>query len=508
MRFLLISLLVIGPLHGATLKTAAMPAFYFYERNVGQADADVRLIVRGGPVAHIGAGTLHLSSNQYAASAEVRFAAEAWPGVVNRFEGSTANWRRNIPAYRRVQLTGIYPGVDLILSESNRQPRFTYVVRPGADLSVVALHCLPERGRLTEEGDWVIELDFFSSRFKKPRAYQEAAGTTTSIDAFFTVSSPGQARLQAGAYDPSLALYLEVDFQTGLFPRLTPASPVFDASGNLYFTGAVNSDVTCSVNPGSSVNFCPDALVAGMDSQYRPLFFTVLAGTAEDSAWLLAIDREGKLVAGGNTASSDFPITAGAYQPVNAGPIGPRPRTLTANYGDLLIARLNPADGDLLYSTFYGGPKGDSPRKVVAGPQGDVFVLVFAEEGFPTTAGAWFRDTVSFCTNCAFQAVLRFDPQGSRPIFSTLVPGNFADLAVHTDGSAYVAGWTGTRHGRSRHFRGPSSGPEGKLRCLPGPARRRWLAAAFRHVLRKQRPRGDAGRNRVRQWRRLGLWTL
>ena len=76
--------------------------------------------------------------------------------MVNRFEGGAENWRRNIPGHRRVQFTGIFPGVDLIVGESGGQPTFTYVVQPGADLAGVFLDSGRAEGYLDDQGNWQV----------------------------------------------------------------------------------------------------------------------------------------------------------------------------------------------------------------------------------------------------------------------------------------------------------------------------------------------------------------
>jgi uncharacterized protein (TIGR03437 family) len=450
MLFLLIAFLFASTLHSATLETTPMPSFFFYEENAGQASPDVRLLLRGGPHrVYFSAAAIHLFNSQLGAEAAVRFAAdgtgpgieplEAWPGVVNRFEGGAESWRRNIPAHRRVQFTGVYPGIDLVVGESGEQPSFTYIVQPGTDPATVLLDCGQARGSLNEQGDWLVEVSFGGWRFNKPRAYQESEAGKTNVEASYIVLSTSQVRLQAGSFDASQPLMVEVHLASGQPGQLNPNSPVIDSAGNIYFAGSVASSETCSITPGGTINFCPDTFVAGIDSQNRPLFFTVLAGVAEDFARHLAMDGEGNLVIAGSSASSDFPVTGDAFQPVNAGPIGPRPRTLPAYYGDLFFARLD-TQGDLLYSTFYGGPGGEAPTGMAAGPDADIVVLASVENGFPTTAGAWFRDSASFCATCSFAAIVRFDMAGSRPLFSTLVPGSIESIAAHSDASVYAAG--------------------------------------------------------------------
>ena len=73
---LLALLFVTAALRSATLEKISLPSFFFYEENVGQADPDVRLLMRNGPHrAYFTAGSIHLFNASVGAQTEVRFAA-------------------------------------------------------------------------------------------------------------------------------------------------------------------------------------------------------------------------------------------------------------------------------------------------------------------------------------------------------------------------------------------------------------------------------------------------
>ncbi len=450
MRFV-VALLAVISLRAATLETIPLPSFFFYEENVGQADPEVRLLVRNGPHrTYFTAGSIHLFSSQLAMGAAVRFAAvgttpamegiEAWHGTVNRFEGPLQSWRRNIPAHRRVQFRSIFPGVDLIVSESDGQPIFLYSIQPGADPTSVLLDCGSAGAALTGEGDWRISVSLGVWHFRKPHAFQEIGGVTTSVDAAFVANTGSQVRLQTGGYDQTRPLFVKVDLASGQSGQPAPTSAVVDASGNFYFAGSVPSAVTCRVTTGGTLEFCPDAWVAGVGAEGRPAFYTVLAGRAGDGISRLAMDAAGNLVVAGGTSSENFPVTDDALQRTNAGPTGPAPNA-PVFWGDLFVARVSPGTGDLVYSTYLGGPQGEQLRDMAVGTDSSLTLLISASEGFPTTPGAW----LAACESCTEPRVAaRLDSTGSRLLFSTFVPGAPWRLAVHSDGSTYLAGSTAT----------------------------------------------------------------
>src|SRR5438477_9634346 len=105
-----------------------------------------------------------------------------------------------------------------------------------------------------------------------------------------------------------------------------------DAAGNIYVAG--------SFVPASK-NFT-SAFVAKLSADgSKLLYFTALAGSQNDKANALALGSDGSAYVAGNTFSSDFPVTAGAFRSTFSG--GPQG----------FLVKVNPS-GALVYSTFIG----------------------------------------------------------------------------------------------------------------------------------------------------------
>ncbi|MBI1354386.1 MAG: hypothetical protein GC160_08570 [Acidobacteria bacterium] len=457
MRIASLLLLAAGLLPGAVLETLPQPSFFFYEENVGQAsDPEAILLVRGGPPqSYLSARELHLFtpySSRVGSEIRVRFAAaesspemrplETWPGRAHRFVGPEAQWQRNLAAHRRVELAEVYPGVDLILSGQGARIVMTYVVRPGADPGAVLL----ESNLTAQLADGAWRVDGFpflrgSATFATPAGYQGTDDSRVAVDASYEVRGAMQAGLRVGSYDAQQPLYLEIAVDAGGGFALTPSA--VDDAGNVYLTGSAPSAVLCGVTTGGTEEACPDAFVAAYDARGEPLFYTVLAGAAEDAAAFAGLDGAGGLSVAGTTASEDFPVTADAFQPANAGPIGPRPLGVAATFGDLFLARLDAVTGEMLYSTFFGGPGGESSRSIAVA-DGLLTALAHTESAdFPTTPGAWIPTAEPRCDGCGVDALVQFDLRAGRPRFSTFLPpvepGGGA-IAARPDGSVYYAG--------------------------------------------------------------------
>ncbi len=411
---------------------SAADPFFFYAENAGQEAAGVKYRLNGvSQRAYLGVNAIHLRESfgqmalRFAAGAPAVYQSlERWPGIFNRFEGNPQNWRRGIPAHRRVQYTSIAPNVDALFgSSAEGLPTLTFVVRPGGDVNSLFLETDRDRTTLDDvAGTWTIT-GIPQWHVKKPRAWQELRGAAASVDSRFRTTSPVRVAFTIGVFDRSQPLYVEVGFPINSITA-TPIKGFPGAGGNSYAPVGTSSDRVCTVNPAGGQNLCPDAGMSGLRPNGEPIFLTILSGAFDDFSFSpLFRDRDGNVVLLGRTGSADFPVTADAHQLVNAGPIGPFPRLL-ARGGDLFISILNPTTGDLLYSTFLGGPNHEDISQSTTGSDSQVAILIGStgSTGFPVTAGAWRIE--------GQVAVALFDSSLRKLRFATFVPVGFSVHAM------------------------------------------------------------------------------
>src|SRR5262249_28234220 len=121
-----------------------------------------------------------------------------------------------------------------------------------------------------------------------------------------------------------------------------------DADGNAYVTGqAASMDFPTTLGAfqrtrgGAGVS----AFVTKLNSAGTALVYsTYLGGSGPDLGYAIAVDCAGHAYVTGATASSDFPITPGAFQ------------TSKRSVGDnAFVTELNVDGTGLIYSTYLGG---------------------------------------------------------------------------------------------------------------------------------------------------------
>ncbi len=96
----------------------------------------------------------------------------------------------------------------------------------------------------------------------------------------------------------------------------------------------------------------------------------------------IVVDASGNVVIAGSSSSTDYPMTAGAFQPKNASPRGAYPF-------DGVVSMLSSDLGTLLYSTYVGGTGDEMARACFVGQDGTLYVGgVTTSKNFPVK-NAW-----------------------------------------------------------------------------------------------------------------------
>lgn len=217
-----------------------------------------------------------------------------------------------------------------------------------------------------------------------------------------------------------------------------------DAAGNALVTGSTASrdfptsqalqpaigGGTCG--PLASPVPCTDAFVTQLNtSGTAAVYSTYLGGTGGDAANAIALDASGAAYVAGMTASSDFPVTPGAFQLTGGG------TSVSA-----FAAKIAPQGSSLGYSTYLGGVGQVTANGIAVDSAGNAYLTGFANDAsFPVasptqeTSGGFYD---AFLTH--------LNSGGTVVTFSTYLGGSGNDtgqgVAVDEAGNAYLAGGT------------------------------------------------------------------
>jgi Beta-propeller repeat len=211
----------------------------------------------------------------------------------------------------------------------------------------------------------------------------------------------------ANAYQASVSANLGGVF--GTYGFLTKFSP--DGSSlaySTYFGGSSNVEGVCQ---GSPCWFGPVSYIAGM-----------------------AMDSSGSAYVAGNTDTSDFPVTSGAYL-----------TTDTIPDGQVGFVGKFDSSGSLQYSTYFYDPSGSTIGidAIAADESGSAYITGqgISDVSFPITSTS-ICDPAVYGEGCSTAFVTKFDPSGATLLYSTFLgPNNSAQpaaLKIDSNKDVYV----------------------------------------------------------------------
>jgi len=212
-------------------------------------------------------------------------------------------------------------------------------------------------------------------------------------------------------------------------------------NGDVYLAGYTQSSdfPVTSAAYDTSYAGSGDGVILKMNSTGTSLIYsTLLGGINFDLINSLALQNDGQLWVGGYTSSTDYPVTADAFQDslVITG----------VSQQDGFFARIN-ADGDsLVYSSYLGGDRSDDVQALTVAPNGDLVLGGYSFSwDWPTTSDAVSPSLTSSHGN-GEATLMRFDPSGQTLLYGTLLGGEYMDyvkcLQVKDTHEVYMLGAT------------------------------------------------------------------
>jgi hypothetical protein len=302
------------------------------------------------------------------------------PGVSNYFLGDDpATWRTDVPGYSRVRYEGVYPGVDMVHYGNDGHLEYDFVLAPGADASRIAVEVDgADSVDVEASGDLVLRTRAGDVRQPAPVIYQEVDGERRAVAGGYTLRGAREVGFALADYDPTVPLVID--------PQVVYAT---------YLGGSVGSSPS---NPDSDFG---NGVAAGSD---------------------------GSLYVVGSTYSGDFPTRNAMYD------------ELRDNADDAFITKLGP-DGEMVYSTYFGGTSYDYAHAVEVDATGAVYVAgTTGSTDFPT------RNPLQRTNRGYDLFVSKLSPDGRSLVYSTYLGGSqlesLSDIEVNAEGTVFLVGDT------------------------------------------------------------------
>lgn len=273
---------------------------------------------------------------------------------VSYFKGSDASkWKQGISTYDVVTLGEVYKGIDVTLKAYGNNVEKLFCVKPGANSDQIKIKLGGARElRVNKDGQLEAETELGPVKFTKPVAYQEIDGKKVDVEVDYTILNPNSKiqnpksayGFKVASYDKTKDLIIDPLLASTFlgeyyFQQLSYNDTIaLDASGNVYVTGETVSS-NFPTTPGAYDTSIDgfDVFVSKLDGGLTTLLAsTFLGGYYYETGQSLALDTSGNVYVMGFTMSPDFPTTQVAYD------------TSFNGYRDFFISKL---DGNLSAAT-------------------------------------------------------------------------------------------------------------------------------------------------------------
>lgn len=262
----------------------------------------------------------------------------------------------------RVVYRNLWDGIDGTLDAVGGILRSTWDVAVGADPTAIVLrYNVPLN--ITKSGELTLRFASGALTESRPIAWQEVDGERRPVDVAFDLRGDRSVGFRLGPYDRTLPLVVDPTLTWHTFLGGPVYSAAFGvavgASGSVFVVG--DSDGTWG-DPVRASSGDVDVFVAKLSAETGTLVWhTFLGGASWDVGNSVTIgDDDCLFVAGGSTNSWGDPV-----------------RDHTASLpsrSSAFVARLNAATGELQWNTFLGGANSSAAMTVAADNAGAVFV--------------------------------------------------------------------------------------------------------------------------------------
>lgn len=392
------------------------------------------------------------------------------PEKHNYFLGNEPDkWAGDVPTFDQVLYEDLYAGIDMRLYGGATTLKYDLICEPGSSPASISLRYKGADDIRIQEGKLVVKTSVNEMTELAPVAYQESPNGRIPVPCRFVLRGDRVSFEFPEGYYKDIPLVID---PTVVFSSFTGSTAdnfgftaTYDDNGFLYAGGivfgvgypfTVGAFQTSFGGGGVGGTWTMNGGVDMSITKYDPaagtqVYSTYVGGSGNDQPHSLVCNAQGQLYIYGVTWSTNFPVTAGAFDNTNNGG------------GDIVITALTAGGNGLVGSTYFGGSGedgvnissafgasslkhnyGDDSRgEITIDGDGEVYVASCSRSGnFPVSPGCYqavissAQDGVAFKLNAAL----------TNRIWCTYIGGTGDDacygLAIDATENVYVTGGT------------------------------------------------------------------
>ncbi|MES2680897.1 MAG: SBBP repeat-containing protein [Bacteroidota bacterium] len=346
-----------------------------------------------------------------------------------------ANRGIRVNSFNKIVYHDVYPGIDWVIYIHGGQMKYDFIVRPGADPSLIKMRCdHAESLSINAQGELILGSRLGQITDKKPVSFQgeKILGTQFLLEGNIISFAVKSARKnETLIIDPSVVWSTYYSGPAGSWGN----GCATDASGNVYLTGTTNSTVSiASGGYQNSLAGLSDAFLAKFSSAGALLWATYYGGADYDDGFSCATDQLGNVYMAGVTTSTAG-IGSGGFQNTFGG------------VADAFLVKFSSA-GALIWGTYYGGTGSEVGYSCATDAIGNVYLAGFTFFSSTNIASGGHQNTPG--GNAMDAYLVKFNSAGARQ-WGTYYGGLYDEIgfscATDNSGNVYLTGETGSATG-------------------------------------------------------------
>ncbi len=441
----------------ATQSLSKQSSFTFAE-NHGQWDNDILFAAEGNNVnlmvteyglkydfyeSEINGDIISIKGNVVSMNFRNGAASEIIPlepvqGRWNYFYGNNPDkWIKNSSKYESLLIKSIYNGIDAKIMFDNGNPRYDFIVNPGADPKDIQLSFSgAEKVFLDENTNIVFKTSIGEIYNGRVYAYQIKDGIKREVKCGFEYHS-GSYGFYTDDYDRNLPLIIDpVVFASYLGGNSSDEiiAVCADDDGYFYVCGWTQSSDFVTTEGAYQIDYFYDKdvfvskfLVDGFSKEL--VFSTLIGSNNVEYPTEIDIDMNGNIYISGSTSSADFPNKNGFGYGYTAG-------------FDCFLTKFNSDGSEVLYSSVFGGSKDEVCTSFKVTDIGYVYAVGYTMSSDFPIKSAYQNELKGSCD--AF--FLKTNKSGSSLENCTFFGGNGDDkayaMSIDNSEKVYFTGYT------------------------------------------------------------------
>jgi len=293
----------------------------------------------------------------------------------NYYLGSDkSRWKGNVGVFGNVDYEEVYKNIDVHLSSEKGNLKYDFIVKPGGNAADIKIAFEGVNNIKVEKGNLILQTSVGDITEMAPYAYQYIDGVMKEVPCKYKLDGKTVYFSLPRGYDETQNLIIDPVI---VFATLTGSTAdnwgftaTYDHSGNFYAggitsgpgypttLGAFQLTFNGGTQPPAPTGIPCDIAISKFNGAGNALIFsTYIGGSQDDMPHSLVVDGNESLILAGKSQSTNYPVSAGAYDALHNGQY------------DIVVTKFNAGGTALIGSTFIGG-SGNDGVNIDAGYQG------------------------------------------------------------------------------------------------------------------------------------------